>query len=111
MIALRLMIAATALALAGFAAAQDGERGSVPPGQSRDGGAPSDGAIKGGTILPGENAGVPNDTKVPTRCDQLSGTLREDCLKQERNAGIGDTKEPTDTLPSRPVIAPPQNPR
>ena len=37
---------------------------------------------------------------------KLSGTLREDCLRQERNAGAGGTR------PSEPATAPPpQNPR
>jgi hypothetical protein len=41
-----------------------------------------------------------------TRCNALSGALREDCLRQEQNAGAGATRaiEPA-TAP------PPQNPR
>ena len=71
------------LALSGAAVAQ--ERGSIPPGQSRDGAAPADGAIKGGAILPGETAGMPDKERVENekRCDELRGTLREDCLKQQ----------------------------
>src|SRR5262245_23197665 len=73
------------LLLSGTAAAQTGERGSIPPGTSQDGAAPADGAIKGGAILPGESAGSPDGAeraKVEKRCDELSGTLREECLKQ-----------------------------
>jgi hypothetical protein len=83
------------LGLSGAAFGQSGERGSIPPGTSQDGSRPSDGAIKGGAILPGETAGVPE--KAPSRCDELQGTLREDCLKQERDAASGATKIP---LPS-----------
>ena len=51
------------------------------------------------------------------KCEELTGTLREDCLKQERgaDAGVGSTVG-TDTRvrelpPSPPVTTPPQNPR
>ena len=51
---------------------------------------PSDGAIKGGTILPGETGGMPEKgpseemrrETLEKRCAELKGTLREDCLKQ-----------------------------
>jgi hypothetical protein len=94
--AFRLLITLLALAIAGVALGQSGERGSVPPGQSRDGSGPADGAIKGGAILPGESAGMPEKQ----RCEELSGTLREDCLKREREAGAGATGLPGD--PRRP---------
>lgn len=115
-----LFIAVLALGLAGAAFGQSGERGSVPPGQSRDGAAPSEGALKGGTILPGETSGVPDGrpSSVPpgeraARCYELQGTLREECLKQEREAGAGGTQDRPvdDTPPSPPLTAPPQNPR
>lgn len=88
------------LALAGTVAAQTGERGSAPLGTARDGSRPADGAIKGGTIAPGESAGMPE--RKPNRCYDLSGTLREDCLKQEREAAGGETRlpVPSDRLPS-----------
>ena len=79
------------MAVASAAPAQDGTRGSIPPGESRDGGKPSDGALKGGTILPGESSGIPDRAKMEKRCDELSGTLREDCLRQEREAASGAT--------------------
>jgi hypothetical protein len=82
--------------------------GSLPPGTSQDGSRPADGAIKGGAILPGETAGVPGKKK----CEELTGTLREDCLKQEREAGTGSTDSRVrETPPSPPVTTPPQNPR
>ena len=97
---MRSFIAIFCLAIAGAAFAQAGERGSVPPGQSRDGAKPSDGALKGGSILPGESAGIPDSAKMNKRCEELSGTLREDCLKQEREARLpSDTR----TLPTEPA--------
>ena len=91
---------AVVLVLSGAALGQNDERGSIPPGQSRDGAAPSDGAIKGGAILPGETGGMPEK-----RCDELSGSLREDCLKREREAGAGETKLPGDTKKKSPERA------
>jgi len=85
------------LCMTAVAAAFDqntGERGSIPPGQSKDGAAPADGAIKGGSILPGESSGMPDQAKSQARCDELLGTLREDCLERERNAASGDTRRP-----------------
>ena len=82
--------------------------GRSPPGTSQDGSRPADGAIKGGSILPGETSGVPGKKK----CEELTGTLREDCLKQEREAGTGSTDiRVRDLPPSPPVTTPPQNPR
>ena len=97
---MRYLLTVILLALASSAWAQSEERGSTPPGQSRDGAAPSDGALKGGSILPGESAGIPHDKKTKQRCEELSGSLREDCLKQEREARL-----PSDirTLPAEPA--------
>jgi hypothetical protein len=109
----RIFAALIALALAGAAAAQTGERGSIPPGHSQDGSAPSDGALKGGTILPGERGGVP-EGKAQSRCNELTGTLREECLKQERSGATGPSSDQpagAPTPPSPPVTTPPQNPR
>jgi hypothetical protein len=101
--ALRVLLAILAVAVAGATFGQSGERGSIPPGQSKDGAAPSDGAIKGGTILPGETGGVP-DGKSPNasseraaRCLELQGTLRDECLAQENRAATGGTKDSTDS--------------
>lgn len=95
----RLIVALAVLAFAGAASAQDGERGSTPPGKSQDGAAPSDGAIKGGAILPGESGGIPDRAKTQARCEELLGTLREDCLKQERErAAAGGTRAPVPPL-------------
>src|SRR3954468_20563230 len=78
-----------------LAQARDATRGNTPPGMSQDGSGPADGAMKGGSILPGEGAGVPNkdsqtsSTERLKRCDELKDTLREDCLAKERSAAGG----------------------
>jgi len=91
-----LILAVLMSATAVFAqTAGDATRGNTPPGKSQDGSGPADGAVKGGSILPGEGAGVPNKdsttgaTERLKRCDELRGTLREDCLNKERSAAGG----------------------
>ena len=92
---MRYLLTILSLAIASTVCAQSDERGSAPLGQSRDGAGPADGALKGGTILPGESAGIPDDKKTKRRCEELSGSLREDCLKQEREARLpSDTRTP-----------------
>jgi hypothetical protein len=106
-------------ALAGVAAAQTGEgaRGNTPPGMSQDGSRPADGAIVGGSIAPGERAGTPDKapaTRGVERCNELSGTLREQCLEQARRAAAGGTGVPdASSKPPAPAsdTPPPQNPR
>jgi hypothetical protein len=48
-------------------------RGNTPPGMSRDGSGPADGAIKGGSIRPGERgaAGGATIQKRPKEIDRL----------------------------------------
>ena len=85
-------------------------RGSTPPGMSQDGSKPADGAIMGGSagksgsaatggtsIAPGETGGLPNRTPAESaegrkRCDELTGSLRDECLEKERSV----TSTPTD---------------
>ena len=69
--------------LGGFAAAQDGTRGSTPPGMSQDGAHPAAGAIQGGSAQSGTE-----------RCYQLEGTLREQCLSKEAEAARAPTSGP-----------------
>jgi hypothetical protein len=83
----------------------DSTRGSTPPGMSQDGAAPAAGAIKGGSIRPGEAGGLPNtggtapnSAERKERCEQLTGKLRDDCLEKERGAA-GASSAP---LPSAP---------
>jgi hypothetical protein len=95
--------------LMGFAsavAAQGDTRGTTPPGTATDGSRPADGAITGGSIQPGESGGIPRDrpgvpaTERIKRCQELSGTLREECLSKERSSGAGGTQAPREVLPS-----------
>jgi len=89
-----------------------GDTRPTVPG-ARDGSAPADGALKGGSI---EKSGPAVDATKPlsepdsaiARCHDLTGSLRDDCLRDERNrsAGAGATRAP------EPATAPPpQNPR
>ena len=102
------------LALLGFALAHPAfaqtteQRGSTPPGMSQDGAKPADGALKGGTILPGEHSGVPDPAKARERCEELEGTLREDCLKQQRDAGVGGTVKPLEERVTEPRMKSPE---
>ena len=109
---------AALLVAAATAVAQD--RGTVAPGTSNDGSRPQDGAIQGGSIVPGERGGVPEgdgrrsgSPKAVERCEELSGKLREQCLLDEQqNSSTGATRRPdvggTQPMPGTP---PPQNPR
>lgn len=98
---------------AGLALAQDPapeRRGSTPPGMSQDGSRPSDGAIQGGAITPGGAASAPD----VSRCKELKGALREQCLR-DLGAMTGNARPPG-TTPPAPVgrdpltDPPPQNP-
>jgi hypothetical protein len=73
---------------------------------------PADGAIirKGDPVLPGERSGTPEGRATPSpsargaeRCKDLSGSLLEQCLEQERKVSAGATRAPGEP--------PPQNPR
>jgi hypothetical protein len=122
---IRLITATTLLALCATASAQapDTGRGNTPPGMSRDGSAPGDGAITGGSIAPGERGGMPSgrDTnsgreEAVKRCHDLAGVLREQCLRDADNAGGGSSaaagKAPVGGSDIEPRVAPPpQNPR
>jgi hypothetical protein len=111
---------ALALVLSGSALAlppDDEGRGSPAPGTAQDGSRPADGAIKGGAMLPGESAGVPDPTGAPAdpvrkACADLTGTLRAECLAREREASRGGSRPP-EAINRRadPTAPPPQNPR
>ena len=104
---LRLLAAILSVFACG-AHAQTGDRASTPPGVSQDGAKPADGAIQGGSILPGEKSGLPDESKMRERCEELSGTLREDCLKQQRDAGMGGTVKPLEERVSEPRTKSPE---
>jgi hypothetical protein len=101
------------LAAPGFAQTVDNPS-STPTGKgtAADGSRPADGAIKGGSIVPGESAGVPTD-RAASRCADLTGTLREQCLAQEKGASTGSTRLPEPDVAKPPPTReapPPQNP-
>jgi len=115
---LRIAAAIAALALAGGAFARTPSADSSSRGSS-DGSRPGDGAIRGGSIVPGENGGLPKTPSTDPaerdrRCGELSGTLRDDCLLKEQSANTGANRAPgtggARTAPS-PDAPPPQNPR
>jgi hypothetical protein len=103
------------LAATGFAQTTDNPS-STPTGKgtAADGSRPADGAIKGGSIVPGESAGMPTD-RAASRCADLTDTLREQCLAQEeKGASIGGTRLPEADVAKPPPTReapPPQNPR
>ena len=106
-------LALSLLFFAGLALAQEPGRGSIPPGTSQDGSSAADGANKGGSIQPGERSGMP---ERDARCQQLSGSLREQCLKDAESASTGTTAPGTPAKPDPAVrdprtAPPPQNPR
>jgi hypothetical protein len=104
------------LVFSGLAAAQEAGRGAIPPGTSQDGSGAADGAIKGGSIQPGERSGLPDPSPAAKRCEQLSGTLREQCLKDAESGSTGASAPGTLPKPDPSVrdprtAPPPQNPR
>lgn len=121
--ALRTIALIALLAFASLSLSQvPGSADSPTSPGARDGSAPSHGAIKGGSILPGETGGMPEAGAIPntrsdraiSRCNDLSGTLREQCLLQEQGASTGGTRVPDPDVakpaPTR-EAPPPQNPR
>jgi len=127
---LRALVVLATLGLAGAAAAQTND--SATP-RAADGARPSDGAItggsitggsSGGSIVPGETGGVPavgrsdSTSERIKRCNELTGTLREQCLLQEQSSSTGGVSIPG-TAPGGPdlkappprIDPPPQNPR
>jgi hypothetical protein len=108
----RLAATAVILCLALSAFAQTAPETSAGKGTAADGSRPADGAIKGGSILPGETSGLPSD-RAKSRCGDLSGTLREQCLEQEERANAGGTRLPQPDVAKPPPAReapPPQNP-
>jgi len=103
------------LALPGLAQPTTDNPSSTPLGKGTapDGTRPADGAIKGGSIVPGESAGVPTDRQI-SRCADLTGTLREQCLAQDKGGSTGGTAAPEAGVAKPPTTRegpPPQNPQ
>jgi hypothetical protein len=119
---LRALIALGMLAFGSLAAAQSAPESS--PARGADGSRPGDGAITGGSIVPGETGGVPGVGRSDSsperlkRCNELTGTLREQCVAQERSSSSGGTSVPGSApagadakAPGPRIDPPPQNPR
>jgi len=127
---LKTAVAVATLAFASLSFAQAGAGATTPDaaGARNGGSAPADGAITGGSIQPGESGGVPSGApgmgrdpntgantspaeRAISRCNDLSGTLREQCLLQQQGASTGGTSAPDVARPPSPREAPPpQNP-
>jgi hypothetical protein len=113
---MNLRIIVLVLALTGFGGASFAQTSGAPApdkGRAADGSRPADGAIQGGSILPGETAGMP-DAAAKSRCADLTGILREQCLESEQSASGGGTRLPEASVAKPPPTReapPPQNPR
>lgn len=74
--------------------------------------APADGAIMGGSIRRNGSETATTSEEAVKRCNELSGSLREQCLLQERGADTGGTRDKPEQRKADPREAPPpQNPR
>ena len=101
------------LAVPGFAQTDNPSNTPTGKGTAPDGSRAADGAIKGGAIVPGERSGVPTD-RATSRCADLSGSLREQCLAQERDSSGGGSALPQVDVAKPPPTRegpPPQNPQ
>ena len=103
------------LAVPGFAQTTTDNPSNTPTGRGTapGGSRAADGAIKGGSIVPGERAGAPTD-RATSRCADLSGSLREQCLAQERDSSSGGSALPQVDVAKPPTpreAPPPQNPQ
>src|SRR5688500_13158930 len=104
----------TLLAAPLLAVAQTPGTGTQSP--SADGARPSDGAITGGSIKQGtEKPSATTSEEAIKRCNEMSATLREQCLLQEKGAGAGGTRgantKPDERKADPRAAPPPQNPR
>jgi hypothetical protein len=126
---MRTLLFLSIFSLAGGAIAQsdgDATRGSTPPGMSQDGARPAEGALKGGTLAPGESGGSPQEdpakagettdgaaksgtegaaaggtAKALERCYELEGTLREQCLADHASKAGAEPRAPSAVPPRR----------
>ena len=126
---MRMLLFLSIFSLAGVAIAQsdgDATRGSTPPGMSQDGARPAEGALKGGTLAPGESGGSPQENpakdgaakngatknggdgaaaggsaKALEGCYQLEGSLREQCLADHASKTGAEPRAPSAVPPRR----------
>jgi hypothetical protein len=109
---LAVILLSVSLVVPGFAQMPP-DRPPASKGTAADGSRPADGAIKGGSILPGETAGIPDD-RAKSRCSDLQGILRDQCLAQEKGTSAGGTRAPDADIGRPPMpreAPPPQNPQ
>jgi hypothetical protein len=108
-----LRIAFAVIFFSGIAQAQTPGVGETRPAEpaARERSGPADDVVRGAVIKEREPVLAPekpqsDSDRAITRCNALSGALREECMRGEQNAGAGATRaiEPA-TAP------PPQNPR
>jgi hypothetical protein len=105
-----------AILLAGVAAAalaqtssETGPRGSIAPGEGRDERRSAEGATQGGSIE--EDIGTRRaPERYIARCKQLTGELREQCLR-DLDASAGGSQTPSPVQRDPVAEPPPQNPR
>ena len=109
------LLAAVLGATTGATFGQTGEgekRGSIPLGTSQDGSGPSEGALKGGSLKPAMGA-AKDPLRDVSRCKELSGTLREDCLLDlgATAAGVAPSEAVPGVSPSNDLYADPRRRR
>ena len=81
------LLCSSVLALAQVPGSSDELKGrrSPPPGVARDGSAPAEGAIKGGSVE--QDIGTSRTPRLDiARCKELERELREECLRDLANA-------------------------
>ena len=89
------------------------KRGSIPIGTSADGSGPSDGALIGGSVKRGGDAGASPQRDV-NRCKELTATLKDDCIR-DLTSGVSSALPTFDAsprpLPASDIYADPRRPR
>ncbi len=100
----RMLFAVIAFTLAGAALGQTPGLGETRPAPDNDA-AKQDPAVKEREATPSRTERSQSDAAI-SRCKELFGEPREQCLREERSAAAGATRraEP-------PTAPPPQNPR
>ena len=91
-----LRIAFAVIFFSGMAQAQTPDVGETRPAEpaARERSGPADDVVRGAVIKEREPVVAPekpqsDSDRAITRCNALSGALREECMRQEQNAGAG----------------------